>query len=644
MKKIYLLASFLGAATFGFSQAAQTTIQRLPQQAFKINAKQDFSNFKSFIAPSTQTKAGGDSIWGSDFHDPTQWTIDKGANMQGDWVVNGTFTDLPMLVQNGYFYYPLHDDTNHFAFFDAVQFRAGAGGPGSADQNAWMTTETIDMTGVDTVTFQFNQVYRAWNWDSTLVEVSLDDGATWGQAQDPNWLVSASDYSPKSLVQLNYEVSGSPTVKFRFHWYCVTAPQDMGSPEGAKGGIAWQVDNVKVFETYKNDIKVTRYYPADIAHLQYSKIPLEQVGSFGVISIVENKGTAEQTNVHMQMTEASTSFSVDGNGRAIQPSVTDSAYIAPNSANAFIPTAIGDYEVNFSILADAIDDVPGNNEMAPYNFHVGGFLYAVDTSSTAKLSQQGGSSFFSPAEYVGTPTIYQGNMFMINHTQELQAIDFQIGSGDSSYWNPEGTLAQGELWVNQGAGNWAVVATTETMLVDSTMGWQYKTLKFDQGSLPVLDSGKLYIAGMKFYDPNYTIAMNGWVDQSQAVRYLQAPSSGTPGWYGYIRGRKQVAVIRMNFDPILATQNNEMVNLHVAQFPNPFANQTTIQYNLEEANEVSYKVVDMAGNVITEGVEGNKLPGAHSFIINGSSFANGIYFLKLKAGTTVVTKKMVVNK
>ncbi|HZH85778.1 MAG TPA: T9SS type A sorting domain-containing protein, partial [Brumimicrobium sp.] len=86
-------------------------------------------------------------------------------------------------------------------------------------------------------------------------------------------------------------------------------------------------------------------------------------------------------------------------------------------------------------------------------------------------------------------------------------------------------------------------------------------------------------------------------------------------------------------------------NLNVSQnFPNPFANETKVVFNLKEASNVSYTVVDLTGKVVANVNEGNTMAGEHEITIDGSSFANGVYYLNINAGDSKVTRKMIVNK
>jgi len=79
-------------------------------------------------------------------------------------------------------------------------------------------------------------------------------------------------------------------------------------------------------------------------------------------------------------------------------------------------------------------------------------------------------------------------------------------------------------------------------------------------------------------------------------------------------------------------------------YPNPFNPTTTISYSVPKASDVRLTVYDMMGREVTVLAEGRKAPGVYSVEFNGKNFASGVYFYKLKAGSTVLKQKMVMLK
>ncbi len=79
-------------------------------------------------------------------------------------------------------------------------------------------------------------------------------------------------------------------------------------------------------------------------------------------------------------------------------------------------------------------------------------------------------------------------------------------------------------------------------------------------------------------------------------------------------------------------------------YPNPFNPVTTIKYDIPVKTQVSLKIYNILGELVSQPVNEIKEAGQHSINLNVSNFASGVYFYELKAGTFTDTKKMVVIK
>ena len=79
--------------------------------------------------------------------------------------------------------------------------------------------------------------------------------------------------------------------------------------------------------------------------------------------------------------------------------------------------------------------------------------------------------------------------------------------------------------------------------------------------------------------------------------------------------------------------------------PNPFTNQTKINYQLKtSAKSVSLEIYDVAGVKMFEKIQSNLSSGSYSVDVNDTKFSSGIYFYSLIVDGSKVTKKMVVTK
>jgi hypothetical protein len=83
---------------------------------------------------------------------------------------------------------------------------------------------------------------------------------------------------------------------------------------------------------------------------------------------------------------------------------------------------------------------------------------------------------------------------------------------------------------------------------------------------------------------------------------------------------------------------------HVSQnFPNPFSTVSTVNVKLEETANLSLVVTNMTGQKVIEINKGQVPAQNHTFTIDASKLQSGIYFYTVTAGTSQVTRKMIVE-
>ena len=77
--------------------------------------------------------------------------------------------------------------------------------------------------------------------------------------------------------------------------------------------------------------------------------------------------------------------------------------------------------------------------------------------------------------------------------------------------------------------------------------------------------------------------------------------------------------------------------------PNPTAADATLTLTLEEASDVAIDVVNVSGKLVSTTVLNNQ-NGVVTVPVSTVGLVNGMYFVNVKAGNTIVTKRLVVNK
>jgi len=76
--------------------------------------------------------------------------------------------------------------------------------------------------------------------------------------------------------------------------------------------------------------------------------------------------------------------------------------------------------------------------------------------------------------------------------------------------------------------------------------------------------------------------------------------------------------------------------------PNPFKGSTEIFFSLPKSEQVRLAIYDAQGRLVRTLVEGNRSAGTHQVSVSG--LESGVYFYRLEAGRTSLTRRMVVAK
>jgi len=77
-------------------------------------------------------------------------------------------------------------------------------------------------------------------------------------------------------------------------------------------------------------------------------------------------------------------------------------------------------------------------------------------------------------------------------------------------------------------------------------------------------------------------------------------------------------------------------------YPNPFNPSTTIRFQVPNSSFVNLKVYDILGNEVATLVNEEKQARGYEVNFNASKLSSGIYFYRIKAGSFVETKKMIL--
>ncbi len=79
-------------------------------------------------------------------------------------------------------------------------------------------------------------------------------------------------------------------------------------------------------------------------------------------------------------------------------------------------------------------------------------------------------------------------------------------------------------------------------------------------------------------------------------------------------------------------------------YPNPFNNEATIEFNLEETQNIAVNVFDVTGKVVQSFPNSVYSAGNYKLNVDGSALQNGLYYVNIVSDDAVITRKLILDK
>ncbi|MBT4792321.1 MAG: T9SS type A sorting domain-containing protein, partial [Halobacteriovoraceae bacterium] len=359
--------------------------------------------------------------------------------------------------------------------------------------------------------------------------------------------------------------------------------------------------------------------------LHYYQIPQTQVAPIDFSSTVVNDGINTQTNVQLtaDVTGAGTFNGTSALGVSVVAGATDSLALSTQ----FTPSALGTYNFTWSVGSDQVDDVPTNNTLTGESFDVTQYIYARDTDGTP------GASGGEDGNVLGDFAFEAGSYFDAFATEQVFGLDVTVGNG-----TPDATIMYGKLYVWDGSA-FAYVDETAEYPVTSAEAASNANITLELFTHPEIIAGSTYLAVVGCYSEFYYGTSGYSEDQTSFIMYGGVGGSGSQYY------TNNTPMVRMNFDPSLAIEEVSQTGAVLGQnMPNPFDNNSTINFELTNTSDVQFEFVDMTGKVVKTMDLGTLTNGSHSIQVDATEFASGVYYYSLVSEGSKITSKMIVQK
>lgn len=631
MKKLLSLIVLLAISSvlsFGQNYSVKSTGIKLVQD----KEAQGMDQYMSKYAPSS-TKA---IIWSSEMSNTTDWTVSNAsdATISTMWT---RLADTSAASANWKDYVGPYMGSatpmNGVYYFEGISNLIN--GNYGISNSRITNSIAINTTGHPGVVVKFYQLYKGFNYDSTLLEIS-NDNVNW-KTIDVNPLVTANQYS-YGWKEINVTPwagnKASVYVRFRF-W--APAVNSTGGGAGS-GGYGWMIDDVSLIDADDNKLVISKQLVTDA----YTEIPFGQQYPISFEALANNIGGKDQLNVKLTGKEINTNTVLAGPTLDTIASATiDTVFVQ----DFFTPTVVGEYKITSWLTSDAIPEVLLGDT---FNLKV----------TTNEILSRDNNYYYSSKWNDGDPYAV-ANLFEVKTNDTVFGIKIAVNLATKV-----GAQIRGVLYKGSGAGgggaDMQIVAssdyyeiTAQDIPVNTGSNPTFITLPFTAPYLVKVDS--IYWGGMssefggdtvKIAIDNSLIAHSGGIPQNHYTSILY--DNTTNKWYVWTFEQQAAMIIRLSFDHTLApiVGINEVandVNLFSCM-PNPANNSTKISYELKNTQKVSILVTDITGRIVMTLNEGTKTSGNYAVDADLTSLTSGTYFYTLKTETNQVTKKLIIVK
>ncbi len=611
MRKIYTSLFALAAGSMAFAQANHN----LPFESVSKSTSVRFENTTEAKVTSLQQKA---VMYSEDFEAVTAPALPAGMTTTG--CAMGYWYTGDEIDANLGTYWPVpNNGSTNFAMIN----------DDADDQDKteeMLILPTQDFTGQTGMTLKFSAFHdQNYGTGDAMVRVSTDGGTNWTDVL--TLAVDAANWQNEVVNLSAYDGMSSVTIAF---WW--NDGGLCGSTTDTNWGTGLAIDNIVIENAPADEIAASWLLPADIAtDYTYTMLPLGQTRPLGATMRVANQGTNSQTDIGFDY-DISLGGSSEATGSATPLAINAFGADTISTVSSYTPSATGTYTITGTVTMGATDTDNTNNE-ASADIEVTDLVWARDFGTF-----DGG--FYNVSSQTNGEGVKIGHLLLATADQDFTSI--HIGLVNSTAH--DGQLMFGELWYYDGnSASWVFLESTDDHTINNTA---------EGGTiieLPLLSTVSV-TAGMELL----VVAghYGGAPDASDHVRFATAGVTQEGSVLGFTADGSAFQllsppspVVRLEAAAADANVEENGLNVSVGQnYPNPFNGNTTVNYTLENADEVTVEITDLTGKVIAVMNEGVKSAGNHVVQINSNRLAAGTYYYSIVTSNGKVTKAMNVAK
>lgn len=524
-------------------------------------------------------------------------------------------------------------------------------GPAPAPHNCELVSPIIDLTDFDKISIEFYNYYRRFD-SETLLIWSNDGGMTWGDTIEVNPELDIRTNGPSENNRRVIHLLGAGgTDQFQFKFAFVG------------DYYFWAIDDVGVIERPDTDLELGFFfYPPASYQTPRSQIATDSMGFWAQVSNF-GKETVENVVVTAEVLDGNDVLYSDQVEVGALASETIDSFIEFTELYAPEGLANGNYDIRYTLTSDGDEFTPGNNTDGD-DFRVHSSVYSKEDNNALDASQginyevgfqpNGGGEFgignlyitssdwltdqyvmtratFAMAYNQGTP-IENVDVFLYL----LEVDDDEVAPDFSDFDVSETSIFGHPQTILRGLG--IHTFTNEDSFDRVNVSLEDDEFDIEEGVL--LEPGKRY-----FLFVDYTgDAQQYFHVFNQRRLYWQNSTvfANSDGWDLGGFGAANAGLTRMQIDMYTTADEIELPEESITFFPNPTADQLTVNVQLDEPSLVNVVIADIDGQIHQIDTARDVTTLQRSYDV--SDLAPGTYLVRLATEEGTRTKKFVVAK
>lgn len=659
MKKIYISLSLLAISSAVLSQRV------VPKDDMLFARPESQKAQKGIEMPSSSDsdQNRGSVIWSENFLNglggnngstPMAWSTSgpngniwkKGSGAIGAGCYSGgSGTPGFATVANGYMVFHA----------DSANCVNASTNPPTITQNAWvgsLESPVINLTGVPTVNIEFQHYFRYCCTTAArfLVSVSNNGGTTWTDYDLKGNLATniASANPTNTSINISGTAANQANVKIKFTW------------TGGHSHYFWAVDDINLVPSPPDEVGFASFGSGSEEliwgdYIPYTFIPASQVQPIRFFGALTNQGSNVATNVSFTTTVSVGGTGVFTGNTAVTASMAVGDTLRDTTITSFTPptTPLQAYTssstLNYANIAT--DANLANNTRSGIGFQTNAKDFGRDNNTFSTGFFWNNDDGLTPAQ--GNPYI-MGLEYVTVANQNIQAVKVAIGAGSQA----GGSLYPIIYEVDLTASSFQDIFSNAVYDGSQVANGYYFLQAGDIPSgatkwvtLPLqncltLEAGKSYVIAVGTDGGEFVRVMNGGIVPPDATAFLfDAVGDQNPGaiqWY-WLPFTPAIRAVMGVCDISVAEMEEKGFDLG-QNYPNPYNNDTRIDYNLDKGGSVAFQIVDVTGKVVYDRQIGAQPAGAYVLNIDGTNFSAGLYYYSLSVDGIRTTRTMSVTK